>query len=234
MLASSNHVVGFAQYGLGDLPDDMPPAPDTFYGFSKAATESLGALYNHRFGLHVVCLRIGTCADVPTYPRALWSWLSPDDCARLVDASLAAEGYHLVWGVSANTRRWWSTEGGYRIGYTPGDDAERYAATLGEPEISPNTTVGGHFCTAPWANGCANRSNLHDSLAKSRQLRAWGLKWWSKTGRCWHWSLGSGGANLREYLAWVSEADQQAASTLSARMSPRPAAHLAGCRQLVL
>ncbi|HEV2087014.1 MAG TPA: NAD(P)-dependent oxidoreductase, partial [Cryptosporangiaceae bacterium] len=139
----------FHRHGTDDLADDLPPAPDTYYGFSKAAMESLGALYHHRFGLHVVCLRIGTCADRPDYARALWSWLSPDDCARLVEASLTAEGYHLVWGVSANSRRWWSPQGGDRIGYTPQDDAERYAAEFDEPELSPDTTVGGQFCTAP-------------------------------------------------------------------------------------
>ena len=149
VLASSNHTVGFHSRGAGDLPDSVPPAPDTYYGWSKAAMKSLGALYHHRFGLHVVCLRIGTCADRPADPRALWSWLSPDDCARLVEASLTADGFHLVWGVSANTRRWWSAEGGHRIGYVPRDDAERYAAEVGEPEMPADTRVGGRFCVVP-------------------------------------------------------------------------------------
>ncbi|HSY16422.1 MAG TPA: hypothetical protein VK816_10565 [Jatrophihabitantaceae bacterium] len=55
-------------------------------------------------------LRIGTCEPRPRDERALSTSLSPDDCARLVDASLRSEAleFAVVWGVSANTRRWWS------------------------------------------------------------------------------------------------------------------------------
>jgi hypothetical protein len=72
-------------------------------------------------------------------PRMLSTWLSPGDFCRLVDAALgsAATGYTPVWGVSANTRRWWSTRGGDALGYTPLDDAEAYAAALDTPQPPP-------------------------------------------------------------------------------------------------
>ncbi|MEU8662249.1 NAD-dependent epimerase/dehydratase family protein [Actinoplanes philippinensis] len=139
VIASSNHAAGLwsrDEAGPDGLPDDVPPRPDSYYGWSKAAIESLARFHHDRFGLHVVCLRIGRCADYPSNPRDLAVWLSPDDMARLVEASLTATGWHLVWGVSANTRRWWSPAGGRAIGYEPHDDAEHWAAEVGEPDPS--------------------------------------------------------------------------------------------------
>jgi uronate dehydrogenase len=66
--------------------------------------------------MNVVCLRIGNCADEPTSVRDLAVWLSPEDTVRLVEAAVAATGWHVVWGVSANRRRWWSAAGGRRGG----------------------------------------------------------------------------------------------------------------------
>ncbi|MEU8817601.1 NAD(P)-dependent oxidoreductase [Actinoplanes sp. NPDC048796] len=147
VLASSNHAVGLHPY-TEDLPDDAQPRPDSYYGWSKAAMESLGRLYHDRYGLHVVCLRIGSCKPRPEHPRDLASWLSPDDMARLVRASLTATGFHIVWGVSANTRRWWSRAGGDAIGYEPRDDAERWAGELGEPDPTDDL-VGGPMTRRP-------------------------------------------------------------------------------------
>ena len=154
VLASSNHAAGLyelADAGPDGLPDDVPPRPDSYYGWSKAAMESLGRLYHDRYGVHVICLRIGGCKDRPTDPRDLSTWLSPDDAARLVEASLTATGWRLVWGISANTRRWWSTAGGRAIGYHPRDDAESWATTVGEPDLTKpeHQLVGGTMATRP-------------------------------------------------------------------------------------
>jgi uronate dehydrogenase len=151
VLASSNHAVGFHPR-TGEAPDYLFPRPDTFYGVSKATKEALGSLYHDRYGLAVTCLRIGSCFERPRDTRMLSSWLSPDDCARLVEASIAAEGYHVVWGVSANTRRWWSLEEGRAIGFEPQDDSEVFAPELiaqyGEPDpgTAPHSLLGGTFC----------------------------------------------------------------------------------------
>jgi uronate dehydrogenase len=166
VLASSNHAAGFYRRAdaptgpdgrPGDLPGDLPPRPDTYYGWSKAAVESLGALYHHRYGIDVVALRIGTCEATPPHTRALATWLAPADAARLVEACLSAPevGFRVVWGVSGNTRRWWSLAGAERLGYRPVEDAERYAGELvarhGEPDPADpvHDRVGGPFCTAP-------------------------------------------------------------------------------------
>jgi NADP-dependent aldehyde dehydrogenase len=79
--------------------------------------------------MDVICLRIGSCFDKPENRRMLSTWLSPADFVRLTKAALETPepGFRLVWGVSANTRRWWSTVGGDAIGFSPKDDAERFA-----------------------------------------------------------------------------------------------------------
>ena len=92
----------------------MPPRPDTYYGVGKVATEALGSLYHDRYGMQVAALRIGTFRDRPVSRRHLSTWLSPDDLCRLVDAMLRAPdlGFAVVYGISANTRRWWDLEPG--------------------------------------------------------------------------------------------------------------------------
>jgi uronate dehydrogenase len=158
VLASSNHAAGLhgrRDAGPDGLADDVAPRPDSYYGWSKAAMESLGRLYHDRCGLHVVCLRIGSCVDRPADPRDLSVWLSPDDMSRLVEASLTATGWRLVWGVSANTRRWWSAVGGRAIGYLPRDDAEAWAASVGEPDLTApeHQLVGGTMVSRPLGGG---------------------------------------------------------------------------------
>jgi uronate dehydrogenase len=145
MLASSTHAAGFharddVRYPEG-MPAALPPRPDTLYGWSKASIEALAHLYADRFGLDVICVRIGLWFPVPPQTRGLATWLSPDDGARLVEACLSAEspGFRIIWGVSRNTRRWWSLAEGEAIGYFPKDDAEVFAADrvaeFGEPDF---------------------------------------------------------------------------------------------------
>lgn len=160
VLASSNHAVGFWTRDELDgraLAGDEPELrPDSFYGWSKAAVESLGRLYHDRYGLDIVNLRIGSSFDRPHNPRALTSWMSPDDTARLVEAALSeqARGFHTVWGVSNNSRSWWSGDAGAAIGFKPVDDAEIYASEQldnftwdeNDPVLQ---RVGGAFCDFP-------------------------------------------------------------------------------------
>jgi uronate dehydrogenase len=105
ILASSNHAVGFHPYSEGLVPDYLFPRPDTFYGVSKATNEALGSLYHDRHGMEVLCVRIGACIDRPRNHRMLSMWLSPDDCARLMEALLSTPdpGFRVLWG-SASSR----------------------------------------------------------------------------------------------------------------------------------
>lgn len=141
-LASSNHAVGYARRRSANLssaylPANISPRPDSYYGVSKAAMEALGSYYADEFGLKTTSLRIGSCFPVPTTWRQLSTWLSRGDLLRLVEAALTGPwgGHSTVWGISRNTRRWWSLVEGERIGYFPEDDAEKYAEGM-TPEAS--------------------------------------------------------------------------------------------------
>ena len=160
VLASSSHAVGFHDRHSGELPlrGDLDGRPDTLYGWSKMAAEGVGRLYVDRFGMDVICLRIGLWFPTPPGVRGLALWLSPDDGARLVEACLSVEspGFRCVWGISRNTRRWWSLAEGEAIGYHPKDDAERFAEQLiaehGEPDWEHDPVlnrVGGQWCDVP-------------------------------------------------------------------------------------
>lgn len=150
IFASTNHAVGFRPHDGTEASDYLYPRPDTYYGVSKATGEAIGSLYHDRYGLDVVCIRIGTVNSGPRTPRQLATWLSPDDCARLVDAALIAPspGFRLVWGVSDNTRRWFSLDEAQSLGYQSHDDAEQHApqARRGEPHALDDTYLGGAFC----------------------------------------------------------------------------------------
>jgi nucleoside-diphosphate-sugar epimerase len=148
VFASSNHAVGFRPVDE-DAGEYLYPRPDTYYGVSKAAGEALGSLYHDRYGLDVICLRIGSCADRPWNERSLATWLSPDDCGRLVEASLStpSPGFRVVWGISANTRARWSLAEARSLGYEPADDAEAYAASVPPAAGLEKVYLGGDFCS---------------------------------------------------------------------------------------
>ena len=146
--ASSNHAVG--RTPRRDLvSDDALPRPDTFYGVSKVAAEALLALYADRHAVDAVACRIGSFLEEPATLRALSTWLSPDDCVRMVEAALTAPapGFAVIYGISANTRAWWDLEPGRRLGYEPLDDAEAFAARIPDrPEDEAESAyVGGPF-----------------------------------------------------------------------------------------
>ena len=71
----------------------------------------------------------------------------------MVDACLRAPGltYAVLWGISANTRRWWDLAAGYELGYEPQDDAEDYARVIRavtrehDPDDPEHAYVGGSF-----------------------------------------------------------------------------------------
>jgi uronate dehydrogenase len=153
VLMGSHHAAGFHTRPESgeDLPDYAFPRPDTYYGVSKVVMEALGSLYHDRFGMDVTVIRLGTCNEGSGDTRGLATWISPDDLTRLLEAALTAPGYHVVWGVSDNARRWWSLREAQAIGYAPQDDSEVRAAEVlaehGEPDLTEplHDRVGGVF-----------------------------------------------------------------------------------------
>jgi hypothetical protein len=153
--ASSHHAVGFHSNAPGrTVPDYLYSRPDSLYGFSKAASESLCSLYHDRYGLDAICIRIGSFRTRPTDLRALWNWLSPGDCTRLFEAALSATspGFRLVWGVSANERGIMSMDEARAIGYVPLDNAEEFINDVGAVALAEKVQgadlIGGRF-TSP-------------------------------------------------------------------------------------
>jgi uronate dehydrogenase len=150
--ASSNHAVGRIprrHHTSEPVSDTTLARPDTFYGVGKVAAEALLSLYADRYGIDAVACRIGSFRESPESVRHLSTWLSHDDCVRMVDAALTATapGYAVVYGISANTRAWWDLEPGRRLGYEPRDDAEEFVATV-EPaptDAAEAAYVGGSF-----------------------------------------------------------------------------------------
>jgi uronate dehydrogenase len=154
VLASSNHVTGFYPAGVR-LKGGEPVRPDSLYGVTKAFGEALGRMYVDKFGLEVVCVRIGTFGRRPAEPRQLATWLSHGDAVRLFRACLTAPsplGFAVVYGASANTRGWWDLGPARRLGYDPQDDSETFAHELGEP---PREGPQGAEFAAPDAGGWA-------------------------------------------------------------------------------
>ena len=148
--ASSNHAVGRTPR-TDRLTTETRPRPDTFYGVAKVGAEALLSLYVDRHGLDAVTCRIGSFLEQPETHRHLATWLSHDDCVRMVDAGLTAPDpcYHVLYGISANTRAWWDLEPGREIGYHPQDDAERWAERISDrvEDEAEGSVVGGPFAT---------------------------------------------------------------------------------------
>ena len=146
--ASSNHAVG--RTPRRELLDvDVPPRPDTSYGVAKVAAEALMRLHVDRHGMDAVACRIGSFREHPDTTRALSTWLSHDDCVRMVDAALTAPapGFAVLYGISDNTRAWWDLAPGRALGYLPQDDAEEFAAQVepSEHDSADAAYVGGPY-----------------------------------------------------------------------------------------
>ncbi|MET7345502.1 NAD(P)-dependent oxidoreductase [Streptomyces sp. NPDC005547] len=137
VLASSNRVSGFYPTGHRTGPQE-PVRPDGLYGVSKAAIEALGRLYADKFGVSVICLRIGSFEEVPTDPRHLATWLSPRDAVGFCRAALTAPfstRFATVYAVSANTRRFWELPAQSELAYMPIDNAETHASQITDADV---------------------------------------------------------------------------------------------------
>ncbi len=159
--ASSNHAVG--RTPRRDLvSEDARPRPDTFYGVGKVAAEAVLSLYADRYAVDAVACRIGSFLPVPDSTRNLATWLSHDDCVRMVEAALTAPapGFAVLYGISANTRAWWDLEPGRRLGYEPQDDAEEFADLIApRPEDdAEGAYVGGEFATPGYERPALDRA----------------------------------------------------------------------------
>ena len=129
--ASSVHAIGYH-----DLETHIDAAaahrPDSLYGLSKCFVEDLGRLYWDKFGIESAMLRIFSSFPEPADRRMLWSWLSFDDCIRLVSAALTAPrvGFTVSFGISDNTVKPVDNRLAGHLGYHPTDNTERFRAAM--------------------------------------------------------------------------------------------------------
>ena len=154
VFASSNHAVGFYPR-VERIGPDVTVRPDTRYGLSKAFGEALGALYADKYGLRVLCLRIGNLGEQPLDQRRLAIWLSPEDLVALIRIGLEHPEleYEIFYGASFNERTWWDNSRAYAYGYRPSGKAEdfREQAMAQEAKRAPDPVgdyyQGGSFCS---------------------------------------------------------------------------------------
>jgi uronate dehydrogenase len=168
VFASSNHAVGFyprsERIGTG-----VTVLPDTRYGVSKAFGEALAALYAHKYGLRILCLRIGNFGDAPLDVRRLSIWLKPEDMVQLVRIGLEHPDlrYEVFYGASGNTRAWWDNAAAERYGYKPSGDSETMlqAALAGQAKLEPDP-IGDYFQGGPFTSD--EFAGDFDALRKKR------------------------------------------------------------------
>jgi uronate dehydrogenase len=129
--ASSVHAIGY--HGVEDHIDaNAPHRPDGLYGLSKCFAEDLGRLYWDKFGVETAALRIFSSFPEPADRRMLWSWLSFDDCIRLVAASLTAPrvGFTVAHGMSDNAVKTVDNRLAGHLGWQPQDTTEAFRAEV--------------------------------------------------------------------------------------------------------
>jgi uronate dehydrogenase len=150
--ASSVHAIGYHQLEA-HIDADAPHRPDSLYGLSKCFVEDLGRLYWDKFGLESAHLRIFSSFPEPADRRMLWSWLSFDDCVRLVNAALTAPrlGHTVAFGISDNKLKPVDNRLANHIGFHPQDTAEAFRARVEkenppqDPKAPATRFLGGWF-----------------------------------------------------------------------------------------
>lgn len=100
IFASSNWTMAGHRFGDFPLVTDIPPFPVNAYGVSKLIGERLGRNYHDRWGLSVVCFRIGYLQRGENKPGThmgwgSWGqlmWLSDRDMCNAATRAVEAEG----------------------------------------------------------------------------------------------------------------------------------------------
>jgi uronate dehydrogenase len=145
VFASSNHAIGMQEVDE-KLDLDCDFRPDGFYGLSKMWGEGLARLYWDKHGIESVCVRIGSAIEKPTEFRHLSTWFGLDDLLQFGMCCINTPdvGFLVAWGVSNNTRSYWTPTDCERLGYRPVQNSEDFA-----PEIlrqrNPLDTVGQRY-----------------------------------------------------------------------------------------
>lgn len=134
VFASSNWVMAGYRPGEGRLDTEAPPYPINPYGVSKLVGERLGRSYHERWGLQVICFRIGYTQRGENRPgpqmgMGRWGqlmWLSDRDLCHGMERAVLANniGFAVLNLMSDNPGMRWDIDATRRaIGYAPCDGA---------------------------------------------------------------------------------------------------------------
>lgn len=135
VFASTNNVSWYweAERGPAQIHPNWPPRPAGLYACTKVFGEALGRFYSDRYGLSVVCLRIGSFYknDSPAGrpPRYLTTWVSHRDLAQIVRLSLDTPDlrYEVFYAVSNNDDCPFDMGNARKIlGYAPEDNGAAF------------------------------------------------------------------------------------------------------------
>ena len=153
LFPTSNHATGFYRRDQ-TIDHRVYPKPDSRYGVSKVFGEALASLYADKYGMQMFCMRIGNVNAVPIDKRRLSILFTPRDLAQLVTIGIEHPEirFEIVYGVSRNKRSWYDNSNAYRLGYSPLDDSEIFAADILRREQPGDRTAeqyqGGMFVVA--------------------------------------------------------------------------------------
>jgi len=154
IFASSNWTMAGHRFAEGDLPPEREPFPVNAYGMSKLFGERLGRSYSERWGLSVVCFRIGYCqrGENRPGPQMGWGewgqamWLSDRDLAQGFEKAVTAPEsvrFAVLNLMSANPGMRWPLDATRRtIGYAPLDGHT--------PEVSPEQRADSERAREAW------------------------------------------------------------------------------------
>ncbi len=148
--ASSNHVTGLYELEtpysdiitgnyhkvdsskLNHINSTSKIKPDSPYGIGKSFGESAAKYYSEKYGISVICLRIGTVNkfNKPMDIRQFATLLTHRDLIQLISKSIDAKSdikYEVFYGVSNNKWRIWDlAEPAAKISYKPTESSEVY------------------------------------------------------------------------------------------------------------
>lgn len=136
IFASSNWVVAGHRFEAEPLTPETTPYPVNPYGISKLVGERLGRSYSERWGLSVICFRIGYCQRGENQPGShmgwgLWGqemWLSDRDLCQGFEKAVTAPPdlrFAVLNLMSRNDGMRWDLEPTRKaIGYVPLDHAK--------------------------------------------------------------------------------------------------------------
>lgn len=111
----------------------MPVRPNGPYGIGKAAAEAAGRYFADKFGMSVICLRLGTMGREGVGPRdqrQFATMLTPRDVRHLYKCAVDAPDdlrFAVFYGVSNNKWNFWDiSDARHLIGYSPQDNMESW------------------------------------------------------------------------------------------------------------